>query len=252
MTGRKIKIALCLSGEPRSSMFCFPYIYESFINLGPEYEVDVYIHSWKNFRALPIYKPKKFLIQNLDNPASYINYEFKDIFPVLEEFLKEQKELYNSFTERTNLFLNSLLMISSHKNCFDLIKEDYDVYIRCRYDILFNNKFKIHNIIHDIISKKYDMFIPQKKYLNSNPHLYKNELNDQLAIGNFKSMYSYSNLKHTLPNLLKLTKKWGPEIWIRKQLEIDNIKLNEYLLDYLLVRQVNISSNADNNEFLDQ
>jgi hypothetical protein len=38
MTGKKIKIALCLSGEPRSSMFCFPYIYESFINLGPQYQ----------------------------------------------------------------------------------------------------------------------------------------------------------------------------------------------------------------------
>ena len=44
MTG-KPKIALCLSGEPRSSMFCFPYIYESFLDLGFEYEVDVYIHS---------------------------------------------------------------------------------------------------------------------------------------------------------------------------------------------------------------
>jgi hypothetical protein len=63
MTGKPLKIALCLSGEPRSSMFCFPYIYESFINLGPQYEVDVYIHSWKNFRALPLYNPKSIKIE---------------------------------------------------------------------------------------------------------------------------------------------------------------------------------------------
>ena len=44
MIGKKTKIALCLSGEPRSSMFCFPYIYESFIDLGDKYEIDIYIH----------------------------------------------------------------------------------------------------------------------------------------------------------------------------------------------------------------
>jgi hypothetical protein len=61
MTGKPLKIALCLSGEPRSSMFCFPYIYESFINLGPQYEVDVYIVG--RILELYLYNPKSIKIE---------------------------------------------------------------------------------------------------------------------------------------------------------------------------------------------
>ena len=38
------KIALCLSGKPTSSMFCFAYIYDAFLN--NNYNVDVFIHTW--------------------------------------------------------------------------------------------------------------------------------------------------------------------------------------------------------------
>ena len=52
-----MKIALCLSGKPRSSMFCYPYIYDAFMN--NEHQVDVFIHSWNECRALDLYRPKK-------------------------------------------------------------------------------------------------------------------------------------------------------------------------------------------------
>ena len=55
---KKIKIALCISGEPRSTMASFPYIYETFLLDNPIYQTDVYLHSLKGFRALPLYKPK--------------------------------------------------------------------------------------------------------------------------------------------------------------------------------------------------
>ena len=41
MTGKKIKIALCLSGEPRWATIGFPYIYETFLLPNNNFEVDV-------------------------------------------------------------------------------------------------------------------------------------------------------------------------------------------------------------------
>ena len=254
MTGKKIRIALCLSGEPRSSMFCFPYIYESFINLGPQYEVDTYSHSWKNYRALPLYNPKKVYVQYLEDSTSYLNYEFNHVTPLINELFKNEYNLNNSFTERINIFQNTLLMVSSIQNCFNLIEESYDIYIRCRYDLIFNSKFEIYNIINDILSQKYDMFTPQKSSQRFNMFWKNFELNDQLAIGNFKSMKSYSSIKSNITNLLKLTQKWSPESWLRKQLEIDKIKLNEYFVDYSLVRQskATLNTSTNNYNFLDQ
>ena len=250
----KIKVALCLSGEPRSSMFCFPYIYESFVNLGPEYEVDVYIHSWKNFRAFPLYNPKQSRIDYLGGiggNVSYINQRFNHVLPVISEVFKNEFNVSNEFTEQTNFFLNSFLMLSSIQNCFSLIKESYDVYIRCRYDLIFNNKFKIYQIIEDILGKKYDIFIPKKAKEFTN-HKKNNELNDQLAIGNFKAINSYSNIESNLKDIIINTRQWAPEIWLRTQLEMDNIKINEYFVDHSLVRFSHPHLNFGTEEFLDQ
>ena len=52
MTGNKIKIALCISGEPRDSMVSFSFIYESFLRPYPNLDIDVYVHSFKPYRAL--------------------------------------------------------------------------------------------------------------------------------------------------------------------------------------------------------
>ena len=72
MTGKKIRVALCLSGEPRSSMASFPYIYEAFLKDNDTYDIDVYSHSWKGFRALDLYKPKNSQIESINEPI-FIN-----------------------------------------------------------------------------------------------------------------------------------------------------------------------------------
>ena len=132
MTGKKIKVALCLSGEPRSSMFCFPYIFESFINLGSQYEVDVYIHSWKGFRALSLYKPKNFQIDNsIDEDKyfrNYVNTLTSQLQPskLLLEYLKANK----AYTTNSSSLKNTILMFTSIQKSFNLIRDPYDIYIR--------------------------------------------------------------------------------------------------------------------------
>ena len=174
MTG-KIKIALCLSGEPRSSMFCFPYIYETFLKPHPLYDVDVYIHTWKGFRALSLYNPKNCYVDFLNEEKFYVSY-YNSFISTSKEFnqtLKKEGKVSNN----SSFLKNSTLMYYSIQKSFQLIKDKYDICIRSRLDLFFPSPFNINPIILDIVSKKYDIFLPKDTETS--------QYNDQLAIGNY-------------------------------------------------------------------
>ena len=243
MTG-KIKVALCLSGEPRSSMFCFPYIYESFIDLGPEYEVDVYIHTLKPYRAMLLYNARFYDFEsfNYRSWAKYLNEKIS-----LPEELKESLVFYDNYTSQTNFILNQIFMIDGIQKCFNLLptQSPPDIVIRCRPDIITDSKIDIHNIIHDIIKGDYDIFIPSKPITGNRvikERFYK-EYNDQLAIGNYSSMFHYSNLLNNLNFLLNDTKEWRAEAWLKSQLDYYKIKVSSYYMPFHLIRKVDIVSN---------
>ena len=243
MNGKKIKIALCLSGEPRSSMFCFPYIYESFINLGQQYQVDTYIHTRKTFRAFYLYKPKKYILDNVTPPSLINLFNSLDIPP---ELIEDTRIIGNTTIYSSHIF-NQLLMIDGIYNSFNLTLAEpnpYDIYVRCRFDVTTPLKFNFKNIINNILSKKYDLFIPSKIFTDyQDIETYKPQYNDQLAIGNYKAMEIYSNMINNLPFLLNQTLSWKAENWLPKQLDVPNIKVKQYPLEYSLVRNVKISSN---------
>ena len=245
MTGKKIKVALCLSGEPRSSMASFPYIYETFLRSNEIYQTDTYIYSLKGFRALDSYQPKNYHIKNLNISQQHLNLK-SYIDPHISEFLSP---LNNNFTTFSNTLINQLLMFDNIKNCFNLIKEPYDVYIRIRYDIYFRSKYFLEHTLFDILNNKYDMLIPQQYPDN----IVFNEYNDQIAIGNYKSMSLYSDIINQIPNLIKKTKSVNSQIWLKQWLNDNNIKVNESYIDYRLIRQCNIITNDETfNNFLDE
>ena len=258
MTG-KIKVALCLSGEARSSMFCFPYIYESFINLGPEYEVKVYIHTRKNYRAVPLYQPYGYILDSpkAGNIEKRYNISENDFSPKL----KKNTEFLSHFSTQSNFITNQLIMLEGIYKSFKLSTQNhppYDIYIRLRPDIITDSVINLNGIIKDILNQKYDLFIPEKDVIPdtlSTQNL-SIEYSDQLAIGNFKSMEIYSNIIfHTL-KLLNQTEKWNAETWIRAYLKDNNIKVNSYWLPFYLVRGIQAYTNRNFVEkdlmFLDQ
>ena len=141
-----MKIALCISGKPRSSMFCYPYIYDAFMN--NEHQVDVFIHSWNECRALDLYRPKKL---EINSDSETLNM----LVPMLN---------LNGVKIEGNVH-NNLLMYYSIKKCFDLIDSEYDIIIRARFDLLLQPKFDIESILNDLSNKKYDIYNP---YYSSN------------------------------------------------------------------------------------
>ena len=247
MTGRKIKIALCLSGEPRSSMASFPYVYEAFLKDNEIYDVEVYCHSWKGFRALDLYKPKNLKIEPINEPLFIDN--ILDNIQKYPTKLLTLKSISDGFTSNTSLLKNSILMLSSIKKSFDLIQEPYDVYIRCRYDIFFRSKFWLFPILNDLINNKYDMFIPLRYAYKPTPNNY----NDQISIGNYSSMEIYANLIDNLNTLVNNTDEWNPEVWLKYWLDFNKVNISQHFVDYTLIRQSSLITNEEYyHNFLDE
>lgn len=244
MIGKKIKVALCLSGEPRSSMFCFPYIYESFINLGPKYEVDTYIHSWKNFRALPLYNPKQCKID------FHLSEKLK--IHTIVNFPDNYGNLIN--------IQNQVLMWHSIKAAFDLAGEDYDIYIRCRLDLIIDSKFLLNQCIFDLVNGKYNLFIPHNE-LDLHPNTYGKGYTDQIFICNSESKTQLSKYYTDLmTNPSQFYQKYSspdhfyPEEALKKYLDYHKVNvIFSPLSNYRLVRNSDVNVNHQPSyNFLDQ
>jgi hypothetical protein len=251
MTGKKIKIALCLSGEPRSSMACYPYIYENLINLNPGvFEVDTYSYSFKGFRALPLYNCKKYVIDNRNDEEMFIQW----LSPIKEKFHPKCVDLLfntsNNVFNNQNGIKNLFLMYLNIHNCFNLIEEKYDIYIRARYDLIFQDRLFIENYITKIISKEVDLMVPQKSTisLENNPQ----EYNDQFAIGNYEGMFYYSNLINSLLSLINENITVKSEKILYEYLNSSNFKILKEFINLTLIRKSFINSYPTSPNFADQ
>jgi hypothetical protein len=206
------KIALCLSGLTRNSFFCFPYIYQNFLNQG--LDVDVFIHTWNDSPVIDLYNPKKY---ETENQGEILN------------LIRNQIHI-NSVKVEGNIN-NNISMYYSIKKCFDLVPDNYDVVIRCRFDLILENKINLKEIVNGILNKEYDIFIPGRIF---NVGGY----NDQLAIGSYSAMKIYSDCILHLSELANELKRWHPESFLGLWLDTNNLKIQQDDYDYRIVRAV--------------
>jgi hypothetical protein len=237
---RKVKIALCLSGQPRNTMAAFPYIYESFLLPHTEYQVDTYIHSWNGFRALDLYSPKRYLIEHIndlkyfDKVANQLNITSKEVNNFLEPFKR--------FTGNIHPLKNTILMYSSINKCFNLIKEEYDYYIRCRLDLIFEKKIDLLQILSYLyFNPNIDILISPKQNQFKN-----NIVDDQLAFGNKKSMVPYFNLINNLNDLINQTNSIHPEILLASHLNNNKVNYMPYNFTHKIIHNSVIESTLKN------
>lgn len=213
MEDKKPKIALCLSGLIRNSYFCFPYIYDSFLNQG--LDVDVFIHTWNESPIINLYNPKNLMIENQ-----------KDIL----DFILPQINL-NSDVRIEGRIANNVSMYYSIKRCNDLVDDEYDIIVRCRFDLLLQEDIQFKNIVQDILDKKYDIYIPNTEF-NMGGY------NDQLAIGSYSSMKLYSDCYFSLVEISNKIKRWHPETFLKEYLDSFDLKIYQDEYDYRIVRDV--------------
>jgi hypothetical protein len=219
------RIALILSGKSRSGMFCFPYIYDAFLN--NNYNVDVFVHTWDDYRVLDLYKPKQILIER--NEQEILEYLFRQL--TLSNTM--------SFEGRID---NVLLMYYSLKRSFDIIDEPYDYVIRSRFDVIIQDKFNIEPIITELEEDKYDIFIPDEVF-NFGGY------QDRVAIGKFEAMKTYCDTIVNINSIATSINRWHPETFLKHQLDSEQIRVMQRDINHRLVRSSSVVTNWPENPF---
>ena len=170
----QMKLALCLSGQPRSYFDAHSYVKR---NLLDHYDVDVYVHSWKNENHLlhlkiyeeikAIYSPifslfdsplnskvnDDMMVSNASHPAHFCTSMFYSIFKA------------DHFRNVAELFLN----------------KKYDFVIRSRFDLALNKVLD------------FSQFRTGKVYISKDTDGPNPLFNDQFAIADPETMKIYSS-----------------------------------------------------------
>ena len=219
-----MKIALCISGKFRNSVFCFPTVYNNFIL---NYNTDVFIHTWGSVEeCFNLYQPKKILVENAQD---VLKSELGKI--VLSSDVK-----INPYSNINN----NILMYYGVKKVIEMVDDSYDFIIRIRPDLYLNNKLNLDTIFDDLNNKKYDLQIPNKRQNHDG-------INDQIAIGRFKEMKYYSSVLDNINIIVNTTKYWHPESILNIFLKGMAFKVNQLDYEYGLVRNVDVEFSPASN-----
>jgi hypothetical protein len=189
-----MKIAMTISGQPRRLESGFYELNKHFLS---KYDIDVYMHSWKDEyyykyhygqlmhkykadmsaydKALELYQPKKHLFEK---GIRFDSYGIEDV----------------------GRFDSHFGMTLSIKRAWDLLESSgiqYDYIIRARFDLLFSHYTPInHPYLTDITQLD-----PNK--IHSFKHSFDRDgiwnINDQFGIGGYNAMKVYHNF---FPNLI--------------------------------------------------
>lgn len=137
-----MKIALCLSGQPRNIEEGYKSIFANFIE---PYDCDVFIHTWSNGfpqerieKLKELYKPVSMQVDKCHTPVcDYSNLRYvygpQKIYDMSSQYdsIARANKLRNKYEEETNIH--------------------YDCVIRCRMDLHFNKRVYLEKYSMDVL-----------------------------------------------------------------------------------------------------
>lgn len=235
------KVALLLPGLTRSAKLCYDSIYEHILS---KYDVDVYMHVWdvsnvsldnKNSEVeisidevVDLYKPKKIVVDKY----------FDKIDELLNKVKNYDTSLCHGVPDRT---ISAFYKIQS---CFDLIedKDQYDLIIRGRIDILLNEDLNLEIIDENCIN------IPSfqnRETTNIGEYYYSipndsHGILDVFSVGNYDNMEKYCNVFKNLDDLcIQKGLKFHAENILYANLLAQNVNINRFNLKFYLLRKLN-------------
>lgn len=154
----RLKIALCFSGQPRNVRKCQKIISRSLIE--NSHEVDVYAHLWWD----PSYKNEIIRFEMNNRYEEDEDKVFIDLYKPKKILLEKQKNFdvshyrdsatgANKFETNVSAF-NNISMWYSIQKSFELALEQnvvYDMYVRCRTDLVFMEDVKWEELDSDVL-----------------------------------------------------------------------------------------------------
>ena len=212
-----MKIAICISGQPRYLEEGFYFINKYFHN----YNVDYFIHTWWDEE----YIENEFLYTNIKREGKYdkdtINKINKYYKP--KSFLFEKQKLFETSNEVNYRGLYPLSVYSMFYSikCSNELKRKYEKENNFTYDLVIRTRFDIviNNLNLNLLDLDLDYF-----YLGGEIHRggQINVPNDQFCISSSSNMDYYSSLYDNLEKYIK---------------EGHNIFVGEQLLKYHLINK---------------
>ena len=235
-----MKIALCLSGQPRNYELGYQELKKWFLD---KYDIDVYLHAWKytsnietghNFTASKTYSFTEQDYQNLlelYKPKSWI---FQYPIPFDDTDIRGVPLNYK--------LSNILSAAYSIRTCFNLLNNfdtKYDLVIRTRFDLQFTDYISSEcNFLKDISlldSNQLNYF-----QYSDDPSVRISEIDDLFAIGGFEVMEIYCNTFSYILNYLYMNQEYKE--WLDNLVPDPEPLVNESLLKFHLL-QNNVSLN---------
>jgi hypothetical protein len=170
-----MKIALCLSGQPRALEEGFLYWKKNLLDC---YEVDVFVHSWKSYlndRVLELYKP-----------VVHIFDDYK--FSPEHDKIYEQNCVHESSLPRYSL--SQFYTILQSRN----LKSEYEVSHSFKYDWVIKGRFDYAlNIVPNFNSDNSYVYLPIRRYLRAD-NTYDYGFCDLFAYGSSENMNKYMSV----------------------------------------------------------
>lgn len=156
---------------------CAKLIQNFIIKFNPQYDFDIFIHSWSTEwkeNLIKIYKP---IVSQFQEQEYFGLKHDTRAYPVMSRFvslsraieLKKEYEKVNSFK--------------------------YDIVMALRFDLVFFAKLDFNNVNSDFIYVPYDHEIPKHK----NPC----QLHDIFIVANSENMNSFTRIPETINNFIK-------------------------------------------------
>lgn len=232
-----MKVALLLPGLTRSAKLCYDNLDRFLLS---QYDVDVYIHTWdfSNF-SLDGQRSEKEIelseVENLYKPKKMVCENYYD----KRDFLIKK---YENYHKMDGTHERSMSMFYKIEQCFNLIEGEYDYIIRCRMDLMFNERLNLDLMNPDAInipSVQPRSTVRVNDYYYSIPHD-SHGIIDVFSVGNYDNMKKYCNVYSNLDKLcLEQGFSYHPEHILKQNLDTQSTNINRFDLDYSLVRKLN-------------
>lgn len=242
-----MKIALCLSGQPRDVEACYPSIRDNLII--PNNIEDVFIHAWWR----PEFETTGYSVGRIVPGNNNTTRMSKTVLNFLENNLKPKKYIVESDADKIfhlpsdivspkideGLFPNIFSMFYSRHLCNSLRIEyekenniEYDAIVFSRFDNYFRKQIKIDALdLNTLNSTDYINRIADKMYVN-----------DVIMITNNEITNIYADIYHNLPLISKNLSHFFGEAILGKWFLMNNVTVSEsihYPGDIIIYRTIN-------------
>jgi hypothetical protein len=202
-----MKIALCLSGQPRGLPDSYNFLKDNLIE--PNNITDVFIHSWfdssfigKPFDSSQPHQSEKIGRWHEDTELILKSLAPKNIILEPPNDFKEYNDLQNIppavQTRLVSAFYSSFICNKLKKDYENTNSITYDIVIKTRLDIYYHNKIIIQNIIKDLdniyVADMHHSMRVNDSYPTQKSGWNYSSLGDTFAIGSSKNIDIFTSV----------------------------------------------------------